>query len=105
MSSEKGLLKKRGKISADIPKIEECVRGSLVLMKRACGKPNCRCQKGRKHKAIYLSQSHKGKTRMIYLPQGSQDKAQRYVKNYRKIKGILNSVSDINIRLLTQKAG
>ncbi|MFZ2253519.1 MAG: DUF6788 family protein [Minisyncoccia bacterium] len=97
------LLKSRRKISRNIPKAEECIRGSLVVMNRSCGKLNCRCQKGQKHKAIYLSQSYNGKTRMIYLPQGSEDKAHQYVKNYQKIKGILNSVSDINIKLLTKK--
>jgi len=100
---EKGLLKSRCKISRRIPKIEECVRGSLVVMNRSCGKINCRCQKGLKHKSIYLSQSYKGKTRMIYLPQGSEDKAHQYVKNYREIKDILNSVSNINIKLLTKR--
>lgn len=103
--NEGSLLKSRRKISKRFPKAEECIRGSLVVMKRECGKLNCRCQKGQKHKAIYLSQSYRGKTRMIYLPQGSEDKAHQYVKNYRKIKSILNSVSDINIKLLTKKTG
>lgn len=101
--NEKVLLKSRRKISKQIPKMEECIRASLVVMNRSCGKLNCRCQKGKKHKSIYLSQSYKGKTRMIYLPQGSEDKAHQYVKNYRKIRGILNSVSDINIKLLTKR--
>ncbi len=101
--NEKGLLKSRRKISKQIPKAEECIRGSLVVMKRGCGKSNCRCQKGHKHKSIYLSQSYKGKTRMIYLPQSSEDKAHQYVKNYRKIRGILNSLSAINIKLLTKR--
>lgn len=100
---EKSLLKSRRKINKQMPKVEECIRGSLVVMKRACGKLNCRCQKGQKHKAIYLSQSYNGKTRMIYLPQASEDKAHQYVKNYQKIKGILNYVSDINIKLLTKR--
>ena len=100
---ERSLLKKRRRITKQMPKAEECVRGSLVMMNRSCGKLNCRCQKGPKHKSIYLSQSYKGKTRMIYLPQGSEDKAHQYVKNYRKIRGILNSVSDINIKLLTKR--
>jgi len=99
----KGLLKSRRKISRRIPKIEECVRGSLVMMNRSCGKSNCRCQKGHKHKSIYLSQSYNGKTRMIYLPRGSEDKAHQYVKNYRKIKSILNSLSAINIKLLKKR--
>jgi hypothetical protein len=101
--NERSLLQRRRKIIGQIPKIEECLRGSLVIMKRTCGKLNCRCQKGRKHKGIYLSQSYKGKTRMLYLPQGAEDKAHQYVKNYQKIKNILNSLSDININLLTKR--
>jgi hypothetical protein len=100
---EKDLLKRRRRIARQMPKVEECIRGSLVVMNRFCGKPSCRCQKGRKHKSIYLSQSHKGKTRMLYLPRKAEANAHQYVKNYQKIRGILNSLSDINIKLL--KAG
>ena len=100
---ERSLLKKRRKISGQMPEIEECIRGSLVIMRRACGKLNCRCQKGQKHKAIYLSQSYNGKTRMFYLPQDAEAKAHQYVKNYQKIRSILNSISDINIKLLTKR--
>lgn len=101
--NERSLLARRRKISKQMPEIEECIRGSLVVMKRVCGKLNCRCQKGQKHKAIYLSQSYNGKTRMIYLPQDAEDKAHQYVKNYQKVRSILNSLSDINIKLLTRK--
>jgi hypothetical protein len=100
--NEKGLLKRRRKISRQMPKIEECIRGSLVVMKRSCGKPNCHCQKGQKHKAIYLSQSYNGKTRMFYLPQDVEDKVYQFIKNYQKIRSALNSLSDINIKLVTK---
>lgn len=101
--NEGSLLKRRRGITKQIPKMEECIRGSLVMMSRSCGKLNCHCQKGSKHKSIYLSQSYKGKARMIYLPRGSEGKANQYVKNYREIKGILNSISNINIKLLTKR--
>ena len=97
---EKDLLKRRRRITKQMPKIEECIRGSLVVMKRSCGKLNCRCQKGQKHQSIYLSQSRKGKAKMLYLPQKAEAKAHQYVKNYQKIRSILNSLSDINIKLL-----
>ena len=100
---EKDLVKRRRKITGQMPKIEECIRGSLVVMRRSCGKLNCRCQKGQKHQSIYLSQSCNGKIKMLYLPQKTEAKAHQYVKNYRKIRSILNSLSDINIKLL--KAG
>lgn len=100
--NERNLLKRRHKIRRQMPEIEECIRGSLVVMKRRCGKLNCHCQKGQKHKAIYLSQSYNGKTRMFYLPQDAEDKVYQYIKNYQKIKTALNSLSDINIRLVTK---
>lgn len=97
---KEALLKKRAKIAKQMPKVRECIRGSIVVMERACGKSNCRCRKGRKHKSIYLSQSVSGKTKMLYLPQKAEKQAYQYVKNYQKIRSILNSVSDINLTLL-----
>ena len=99
----KRLFNRRGKALSKMPKPEECIRGSLVIMNRFCGKPICRCQKGQKHKAVYLSQSHNGKTRMIYIPQAQVKKAAEHIKNYLKVKGILNILSNINIKLLTEK--
>ncbi|MBL7071847.1 MAG: hypothetical protein ISS26_06750 [Candidatus Omnitrophica bacterium] len=97
------LLKRRKKTLGNMSKPEECIRGSLVIMSRFCGKPNCRCLRGQKHKAVYLSQSYRGKTRMIYIPQAQVKKAAGHIKSYRKVKGVLNILSDINIKLLTGK--
>jgi len=97
------LLKKRKKALKQVPNMQECIRGSAVVMNRSCGKPNCRCQKGSKHKAVYLSQSHKGKTRMVYIPADNTEKLCKYIKNYQKAKTALNTISDINIRLLVKK--
>jgi hypothetical protein len=99
--NDRRLLNSRKAALSRMPNIEESIRGSLVIMSRFCGKPNCRCQKGQKHKSVYLSQSYKGKTRMIYIPHYAAEKIAKYIKNYRKAKKILTIVSDINIRLFT----
>ena len=99
----KGLVNRRKKILSKTPKLEESIRGSMVIMKRFCGKPNCRCQKGQKHKSAYLSQSQRGKTKMIYIPHHAVKKTAEHIKNYRKLKGILNELSDINIKLVTKR--
>ena len=99
----KRLFNRRRKALNKMPKLEECIRGSLVIMNRFCGKPNCRCLRGQKHKAVYLSQSFKGKTKMIYISQAQVKKAAEQIKNYRKVKGVLNILSEINIKLLTKK--
>jgi hypothetical protein len=100
---DRRLLNSRKVTLSKMPRLEESIKGSLVIMSRFCGKPNCRCKKGQKHKSVYLSQSHKSRTRMIYIPQAIVEKIAMYIKNYLKAKKILNTVSDINIKLLTRK--
>lgn len=95
------LLKNRRKIARQA-RIEKIIRGSPVMMERTCGKPNCRCIKGHKHKSLYLSQYHKGSPRMIYIPRRAEEDTRRMVGNYRKLKGILDKISDVNMRLITR---
>ena len=97
------LLKTRYKIYRKIPKIPKSIRGSLVIMKRVCGKPNCRCRKGPKHKAVYLSQRHNGRTRMVYIPHDMKGRVVKYINNYQKTKNLLDRISDINIELLKKR--
>ncbi len=101
--NDRRLLNSRKAALSNMPQLEESIRGSLVVMNRFCGKPNCRCQKGHKHKSTYLSQSQRGKTRMIYIPSYAVKKTKEYIKNYQKAKFILNILSDINIKLFTKR--
>lgn len=43
------------------------VRGSLITLKRKCGKPNCRCADGEPHETPALSYSLDGATKMVTL--------------------------------------
>jgi hypothetical protein len=43
------------------------LRGSLIVLKRRCGKSNCRCAKGEPHRTPVLSYSVRGVTRMVSL--------------------------------------
>src|ERR1700694_1072850 len=50
-------------------KLPRVVRGSVVVHRRKCGKPNCRCADGTAlHEATVLSYSQAGKTRFVMLP-------------------------------------
>ena len=48
----------------DIPRL---VRGSLITLRRRCGKPNCRCADGAAHETPALSYSVEGRTRTVTL--------------------------------------
>ena len=43
------------------------VRGSLITLRRRCGKPNCRCVDGVAHETPALSYSLEGRTRTLTL--------------------------------------
>lgn len=43
------------------------VRGSLITLRRRCGKPNCRCADGAPHETPALSYSLDSRTRTVTL--------------------------------------
>jgi len=78
----------------------EIIRGSAVFLNRLCGKSNCRCASGHKHRSLYLSRSKKGKTTMTYMPKKHEGKITESVSRYRKIQNLLNELSEANLKKL-----
>ncbi len=80
-------------------------KGTLVTVRRKCGKPNCRCATGQRHTAKYLSVKEQGKTRMIYVPQAAETKvakqAQRY-RGLRKARAQLAKMSQESLNIIDQ---
>lgn len=97
------MLEKQKELARHIPRSPKVIKGSLVELKRTCGKPNCRCLKGEKHKSLYLSQSKKGKTKMTYIPRKSEEKVKEYVKRHKKYIKILDELSELNIKIIKHK--
>ena len=81
-------------------KADPLIRGCLVTMIRVCGRSNCRCARGHKHRSLYLSQSIHGKLKMIYIPKEAEAAMREGVSNYRRAKVLLNRLSKIHIRRL-----
>jgi len=96
----KKLLEKRKKAYDSIPRSIEIIKGSLVIVARVCGKANCRCVKGYKHKSLYLSQSRKGKTIMTYISKRKKKKVIAAVERHRRMLVGINEISEMNIELL-----
>ncbi len=79
------------------------LRGSLVLQHRSCGKPYCRCQKGQKHPALYLHTRSGDRRVRIYLPPALHDTARRWVNNGRRVKRLVDRVSEHHFRALLEQ--
>jgi hypothetical protein len=45
------------------------VRGTILQLRRCCGKPQCHCAEGEPHISWALSYSEKGRTRMLTVRQ------------------------------------
>ena len=99
------LLTRRRQAKRQTPNLEKILRGSVVVVKRYCGKPSCRCLKGHKHRALYVSRVHKGKPRLVYIPERSEKEARLLIKNYRKVKAVMEKISQLNLQRLTSPQG
>jgi hypothetical protein len=79
------------------------IRGSLVLQHRSCGKPYCRCRKGQKHPALYLHTRSGDRRVRIYIPPALHETARRWVDNGRRVKRLVQRVSEHNLQALLEQ--
>lgn len=75
--------------------------GSLVEMANTCGKPNCKCTKGDKHRSWCLAVRHKGKRKMIHIPRGHEDAVFEGVKTYQELWEQMEAISQSSLERIT----
>ena len=73
------------------------VVGSLVEMKRTCGKTNCKCTKGDKHTSWYLSIRHQGKRKMICIPRQIEKDVFDWIRTYKEITKHMDTISQASL--------
>lgn len=95
---------RRRRILAQLPPLDEVLRGSVVVRAVRCGKPGCHCAKGEGHRATYLSVTlATGRTEQISLPDELIPLVRRWVANYHAWRAAIEKVSAINRDLLRQQ--
>ena len=60
------------------------VQGSFYLLRRKCGKPNCRCASGQLHASWVLTRSQAGKDRIYSVPKDQRAQVRRWALEYRR---------------------
>ena len=60
------------------------VQGSFYLLRRKCGKPNCRCATGQLHAAYVLTRSEAGKDRLYTVPKEQRARVRQWAAEYRR---------------------
>lgn len=70
---------------------ELMARGSLLVLKRRCGKKNCRCVEGELHESWVISYNVQGRTKMLIVPAEELGTAKKAAARYRKALEELNA--------------
>lgn len=60
------------------------VQGSFYLLRRKCGKPNCRCSQGELHPAWVLTRSEAGKAKLYSIPAAQRTILRHLAREYRR---------------------
>jgi len=60
------------------------VPGSLYLLRRKCGKPNCRCAQGQLHASWVLTRSESGQSRLYVVAKDQRGRLRRLTQEYRR---------------------
>ncbi len=86
------------------------LRGSLIVLRRRCGKPGCHCATGDPHETPALSYSVEGRTRMLTLGGVELSEVQAAIARYEAARGELErqaraSIEALRARRAETKAG
>jgi uncharacterized protein DUF6788 len=79
------------------------LRGTLSERSGKCGKPNCRCARGKLHKSLYLVQSQEGKPRQICVPKAWQERVRQAVNDYHLMQKLIEDVSELEWKRLQER--
>jgi hypothetical protein len=83
-----------------LQRAEPMVRGSFYLLRRKCGKPNCRCATGQLHASYVLTRSEAGKDRIYPVPKAQRAEVRRRADEYRRYQRARSVLVKRHLRLV-----
>lgn len=94
-----------GSMSMATTRVPRMLRGSLVTLRRRCGKPGCHCaaEDGAKHESPALSYSEQGRTRVVMLAESDVDAVARALERYQTQKTALEDQASTGLAALGQR--
>src|SRR6266481_3273582 len=76
------------------------VQGSFYLLRRRCGKPNCRCARGQLHASYVLTRSEQGKDRLYAVPKDQRAQVRQWAAEYRRYQRARALLTKRHMKLL-----
>ena len=81
-------------------RVPQVVRGTLITMRRRCGKPNCRCADGALHEGPALSVSLSGRSVTVSLRPGEVPAVQAALARYQARREALEAQATAGVEAL-----
>jgi hypothetical protein len=109
MSKTKGRKKQggRGKKERLLRQLAECehlIKGSLTVNRRRCGTSTCRCSRGELHESLAITYKREGRSVLVHVPDHLKQAAQQAVKDYHRLKDLIDEISQINVDRFKEQA-
>jgi hypothetical protein len=79
---------------------EPMVQGSFYLLRRKCGKPNCRCARGYLHPGYVLTRSEQGKDHLYTVPKDQRARVRQWAAEYRRYQRARAVLAKRHMKLL-----
>lgn len=81
------------------------LRGSLVVMRRRCGKARCRCNESPRdrHRSLVLKIGRNGRQRTIYIPPQWEGRVRAWVAHYARIREVLERLCRACLRRVERR--
>lgn len=86
--------------AADPERIPELLRGTLITMRRRCGRSTCRCAQGHLHEGPALSVSLSGRSVTVSLRPGEVPAVQAALARYQAAREALDTQATAGIQAL-----
>ena len=105
--STAALLRRRQTLVEKLAGLEPLIlRGSLIERYKRCGHPGCKCHQGQGHgPKFYLSVSQAGsRPEMDYVPEEYSQQVSDYLRNFQKVRHLLEKICNLNRELLQRRA-
>jgi len=81
------------------------VRGTVVVHRRRCGKPNCRCATSEGHPSTVLSYSEGSRTKFLTLPAAEVEAVRGATARYRAAKARVEAQGNAGLAALATRLG
>jgi hypothetical protein len=81
------------------------LRGSLIVLKRKCGKPGCHCARGEPHETPALSASIDGRTQILTLRDEDLPGVEAALARYKRARANLDRDAQAGLATLRQRVG